>query len=37
MNGQVSLLDSIIEMLKKASEKQLKLIYWVVSEITKKR
>ena len=37
MNEQKSLLDSIIEMLKEASEKQLKLIYWAVFEITKKR
>ena len=37
MNEQRSLLDSIIEMLKRASEEQLKLIYWAVFEITKKR
>lgn len=37
MKEQKSLLDSIIEMLKTASEKQLKLIYWAVFEITKKR
>ena len=37
MNEQISLLDSIIEMLKRASKEQLKLIYWAVFEITKKR
>ena len=37
MNEQMPLLDRIIEMIKAASEKQLKLIYWAVFEITKKR
>ena len=37
MNEKKSLLDSIIEMLKEANEKQLKLIYWAVFEIIKRR